>query len=249
MALSSLTTALWFSGLAFQAAVVVLLLVKKTWRTFPLFAIYCIAALLQDLALTLFRPSRPVVAYFILYWVCQLVGVLLEFAVAYEIFRNLFEQYATLKRLASLTFYWTLIGLLALGAWVAWSQSSPSRPGLVPAIKVVAEAVLIIELGVLMFLFIFSSAVGLHWRKWLFGIAIGLAVFATVELSGLVVWVHWGPSGTQMFNLAKAGAADLGLLCWLGYLILPERITAAAPIPEKSQLEQWNKALTELIYQ
>lgn len=249
MAIGSLNTALWVSGLAFQAAVVVLLLVKKTWRAFPLFAIYCIESLLQSAGLMLFRPNHPVVTYFILYWVCQLVGVLLEFAVAYEIFRNLFEQYATLKRLAFMTFYWTLLGLLALGAWVAWSQSSPSRFGLVPAIKVVAEGIVIIELGVLMFLFIFSSAVGLHWRKWLFGIAIGLAVFATVELSGLVVWLHGGQSATPLFNVVKAGAADLGLICWLGYLIAPERITAAAPIPEKSQLEQWNKALTELIYQ
>jgi hypothetical protein len=51
------------------------------------------------------------------------------------------------------------------------------------------------------------------------------------------------------FMLARAFSFDLSLLIWLGYLLAPERVTIASEVPQRGQLEQWNRAVKELIYQ
>jgi hypothetical protein len=52
-----------------------------------------------------------------------------------------------------------------------------------------------------------------------------------------------------MVSVARAIAFDVGVLVWLGYLMVPQRAASHTEVPDLARLEQWNKALTELIYQ
>jgi hypothetical protein len=110
-----------------------------------------------------------------------------------------------------------------------------------------AEAARIVELGVIMFLFLSSSAFGLHWRQNEFGIALGLGTCAAVELFNVTLMTHVSKEAAQIFNLVRSLSFNLSLLIWLGYLLVPERTTSSAEIPKQDQLEQWNQAVMELI--
>ena len=119
------------------------------------------------------------------------------------------------------------------------------------AVMVVEEATRIIEVGLLMFLFLFSTAFGLHWRQCVFGMALGLGIFATVELVGITVRNYWGASVDNPFSVVRAIAFNISLIVWAAYLLVPEKETspAEAAAAHHGQLEQWNQVLTEFIYQ
>ena len=109
------------------------------------------------------------------------------------------------------------------------------------------EAARIVELGEIMFLFLSSSAFGLHWRQNEFGIALGLGTCAAVELFNVTLITHVSKETAQIFSLVRSLSFNFSLLIWLGYLLVPERTTSNAEIPKQDQLEQWNQAVMELI--
>jgi hypothetical protein len=98
-----------------------------------------------------------------------------------------------------------------------------------------------------MFLFLSSSAFGLHWRQNEFGIALGLGTCAAVELVNVTLMTHHGTAAEQIFSVVRSFSFIFSLLIWLGYLLFPERTSSSGQLPKKAQLEQWNQAVTELI--
>jgi hypothetical protein len=238
------------AGLVLQLPLAVVVVGKRLWRSLPIFSAYALSNLLATVALfTLAKFTGPPYLYFYAYWICEGIAVLLGFGVVYEVFRELFEPYAALRRVATVTFYWVLVGLLLLGCVVVYAQSSAPQHPLAAAVGVTEEAARIVEVGLLVFLFAFSRAFGLHWRQNVFGIALGLGIFASVELAGAALHAHLGKAAYQAFNLARAVSFDTSLLIWLGYIMLPERVTSTAELPKRAQLEQWNHAMMELINQ
>jgi hypothetical protein len=243
-----LIAGLVLAGFVLQVPLVVTVLAKKLWRSFPLFTAYAVFNLVATGGLYPFIGASTLL-YFYAYWICEGIGVLLGFGVVYEIFRSLFKDYSALRRLAVVGFRWALTGLVLLGIVVAFAQSSGDRNPLMGAVLLVEETTRTVEVGLLMFLFLFSRAFGLHWRQHVFGIAMGLGIFVATELAGVTIRAYFGPSVLQSFNIARCAAFDMSLLVWIGYLLAPERATSAAAVPDRAQLEQWNQAIMELIHQ
>jgi hypothetical protein len=98
-------------------------------------------------------------------------------------------------------------------------------------------------------LFLFSTAFGLHWRQCVFGMALGLGIFATVELVAITMQNYWGVAVTNSFSVVRSIAFNVSLVVWAGYLLAPEKESRPAEAAHHGQLEQWNQALTEFIYQ
>jgi len=140
-----------------------------------------------------------------------------------------------------------VVVLIILGVIVIFTQPQAERANIGSAFTVVAEASRMIEVGLLMFLFLFSTAFGLHWRAHVFGIALGLGVFCAVDLVNATLRSSFGNRAADILNLAVVAAFCLSVLMWTVYLLAPERITSSDEIPERAQLEQWNQAVMELI--
>jgi len=246
MSFHSLINALWLGGLALQALLVVVLFTKRVWTNFPIFFSYCTFNFLATgvmLALLRYR-----VVYFWGYWLAEGIGLILGFGITYEVFGRLFMPHPALKRLAGRVFRWSLLALLILSCIVVYTHPPTHQNGLMRAVLVFEEATRIVEVGLLMFLFLFSSAFGLHWRQHVFGISLGLGIFVAVELLAVTMRVQFGVATTPTFNLLHMVSADVSLLVWLGYLALPERPAGRADVPQPAQLEQWNQAVMELIH-
>jgi hypothetical protein len=113
----------------------------------------------------------------------------------------------------------------------------------------VEQAARIIEVGLLMCLFLMSSAFGLHWRNPVFGIALGLGLFVAIELIRVTVWGQTGREVHDALNVIRILGFNMSLLIWIGYLLAPERASSEVELPQRSQLEQWNQAVMELINQ
>lgn len=248
-----LKSALWILSLLLNGGLVAVLLGKGSLRKFPFFGGYAGYTLLANGLLYLVREKGSAFAYFYAYWSCEAVGVILGFAVVYEVFGRLLTPYPALRRLALLIFQWSILVLVLMACVVLYAQyAQPNfeQKPIAAAVMALEEAIRIIEVGLLMFLFLFSTAFGLHWRQSVFGMALGLGIFATAELVGVTMRNFWGPTFNNNFAVVRSIAFNTSLLVWAGYLLAPERETVNAEAPQhQGHLEQWNQALTEFIYQ
>jgi hypothetical protein len=238
------------AGTLLQLPLAVVVIGKRLWRSLPIFAAYSLTSALSLGILYGVGKALPMSrAHFYTYCISEGIAMVLGFGVVYEVFGEILKPYDALKRVAAATGRWVLGGLIVLGLVVLVAQPSGDKSPLASAVLITEEVSRIVEVGLLAFLFLFSRAFGLHWRQNIFGIALGLGVFAGVELAGLALRATLGPMANQGFNLARALSFNVSLLIWLGYIMAPERITSTAELPQRAQLEQWNQAIMELINQ
>lgn len=248
MDLMFLVQLLWLAGIVCQATLGVVLLCKKSWRIFPFFSLYFATGFAATIFIYVFRHNTAVYNFYS-YSLVEASGIVLGFAVVYEIFRIVFSGHAGLRRLATLTFRWVLAILFVIGVVVFVKQASLGFRGIISALLVLEEAVRIIEVGLLMCLFLLSSAFGLHWRQQVFGIALGLGLFVAVELITVTILGKIGTPARDALNVVRILGFNASLLIWIGYLLSRERPAGKPDLPQRSQLEQWNQAVMELIKQ
>ena len=228
-----------------QGVLATVLLSKKAWRRLPLFTCYSLFSFLATVTIYIIQKSP--FAFFYCYWITETIGIVLGFAVVYEVFKHLFSVHGALLKLARLIFRCAIAGFLCIGLIMIFVQTPNDIGGLGKGILVIEQATRIIEVGLLMFLFVCSSAFGLHWKQSEFGIALGLGLFATVELAVVTLLAEVGVQAADVLNVVRILAFNISLFIWLGYLLVPERATSNAEVPKRAQLEQWNEAVMELI--
>jgi hypothetical protein len=239
--------ALWFAGLGFQLLLFLVLVLKKFWNKFPVFFAYSLLGVAGGAGLYFVRSSPSL--YFYAYWVIEGLGLLLGFGVIFEVFKRLLYPYPALKKLAAIAFQTAIVLLITLGCIAAYLQPSAEKSRLVAGVFAAEEGTRIIEIGLLMFLFAFSTVFGLHWRQYTFGIALGLGLFVAVELIVVATRTTLGGAAAEILNVARSLGFTLSVLIWTGYALAPQRVTVGAELPKRAQLEQWNQAIMELIHQ
>ena len=244
MPVGSLIHDLWIASIALQCLLAVILLAKRSWRKHPMFAAYVFFNLLQT---TIMLSGHWVpTAFFYTFWTCEAISIVLGLAVVREIFTNIFAPHAALRKLATIIFRVAVVALIVLAFGAIYEQSLSAKT-IARVVVVATDGTRIVELGLIMFLFLSSSAFGLHWRQNEFGIALGLGTCAAVELINVTLMTHMSPGGGEVLSLVRSLSFNGSLLIWLGYLLAPpERPTTPVDVP-KAQLEQWNQAVMELI--
>lgn len=238
---------LWLAGMAFQAVLVAVLALNRAWKRFPLFTCYSVFNLFSAVLIYLAQPHR--LFYFYSYWIAEAASIILGFAVLYEVFGHLFQGHDALRKMARLSFNCLLLVFLGIGITVLIKQSPVGFKAVSSAVLIVEQAARIIELGVLMTLFLLSTAFGLHWRQQVFGIALGMGLFTAIELIAVTMRAQTGSTTNYLLSAVRIVAFNTSLIIWLSYLLAPERSTSRVELPEQSQLEQWNQAVMELIRQ
>jgi hypothetical protein len=234
----------WMACIILQVLLALVLVTRRIWGKYPVFSAYVFFSLFE--AGILYVLSEKTMMYFYIFWICEAIGIFLGLAVVREIFINLFSPHPALRKLATLIFRGAVLALLVLAGGIIYAQSADAR-GIANAVLLAAEATRIIEVGLIMFLFLSSSAFGLHWRQNLFGIALGLGMVAAVELVTVSFVGHVSPGAVQALSLIRVSSFGMSLLIWTGYLWAPERTLATVEVPQRAQLEQWNQAVMELI--
>lgn len=241
---SPLINDLSIASIALQVLLAATLLAKRAWRKYPMFSAYVIFTLFDTIATFPGRLTGAV--YFYAFWTGEAIGIVLGLAVVREIFTNIFAPHAALRKLATLIFRVAVVALIVLACGAIYEQSLSAKT-FMRVVMVATDGTRIVELGLIMFLFLSSSAFGLHWRQNEFGIALGLGTCAAVELVNVTLITHLTPETARLLNLVRSLSFNGSLLIWLGYLLAPpERPANTVNVP-KAQLEQWNQAVMELI--
>jgi hypothetical protein len=110
---------------------------------------------------------------------------------------------------------------------------------------VLDRAVNLLQLGMLMGLFGIAKFFGLSWRKHVFGITLGLAIYLSVQLMATAVQSEWGY--LKIFDYITMATFHASVLVWLFYVLVPEPQTALTSVPDAADVTAWNREVERLL--
>jgi hypothetical protein len=243
---------LWIVPHLLLAVVLGALIWRKLYRQFPIFSAYLAFELVQFLVLFTMAKLQSVtnLQYALAYSVGLALSIALRFGVIYEISAHLFRNYGVLGRFGKPLFRWIATALLPLGLLFAYASGGHDVTRLVSVLAVLERAASILQCGLLLGMFVFSSYLGLSWRSYVFGIALGLGIFASVELAVSAIRSETGFIYGRSLDYLTMATYHCCVLIWAFYLWAPERSSQyALRVLPQSDVETWNKELQRLMKQ
>lgn len=222
---------------------------RKLLREFPFFASYLAFETASSLAglLLLEHYGKSSWPYFYYYWTAQAMGLALRFGVIYEIFSQVCRPYEGLRRAGTLALRWAGVLLLVAAVGVAVLGPAGEPAWALRGAVVIQRSIDVVQCGALVLLFLFASYFGLSWRNYVFGIAAGFAVIASLELLGSTLTAQYPSHATLVFNALPRLAYDLASAIWVAYLALPEPSRQELQVLPQHELEKWNRELLQLL--
>jgi hypothetical protein len=251
-ALRLLWYCLWVSPHFLQGIILFSMVRRGLQRQFPMFFLYTGFEILQFVALFTISQS-PVQfggGYVRVYSVGLALSTAIRFAVIHELFSHFFRRYPALDGAGRLLLRGATIVLLLVAVGLAVSAPGNGADFLLNATYALDRTVSVLQCGLLISLFLFSRYFVLSWRSHAFGIALGLGIFASMELATSAIWLHLGAFGNPAVNLLTMATYTCCVVIWMFYLMAPER---APRYPSKTlpeyDLEIWNQELRRLLQQ
>lgn len=240
----SMMMALWFAQPALQLGVAIVIWRRKLYKQFPVFLIF----LLSQVAI--FAITYPVyvlsgyktLGYFWLYWLSQALNALLSFKIIHEVFLDVFRPYHALKDLGTPVFKWAGLVMLLVSVVVAASNSFDQDP-VVHAVLTLQRSVRLVQVGLILFLLLFSRFLGVSRRQPSFGIALGFGVSAGVELMLLALRAG-GFIRVNNLNMINMLCCNISIWIWLAYSF--SRVVARDSNLNYLQTQRWEKGLADL---
>jgi hypothetical protein len=233
---------LWCAQPIFQSVVAIVFWRRKLHKQFPVFFWFLLTQVLN------FAVTFPVSSvgnyrlYFWLFWLGEAVNAVLGFKVIHEIFIDVFRPYHTLKDLGTLLFKWAGVVMLLVSVVVAFSNSVDASP-LVHAVTTLQRSVRIVQLGLILFLLLFSRFLGVSRKQISFGISLGFGLFAGVELM-LMALNSGGLVKQANLNLVNMATLLIATFVWLGYSLSRNAVRVAAT--NHLQTQRWEQGLADL---
>jgi hypothetical protein len=228
---------------------------RRLRHQFPGFLAFSIFSPLANLAVFVADISPDVSAenFWRVDWACLLIESLLKFIVIGEVFSRLLNPYPSLARLgrnlvsgfgAALVLSATLAAALSHGG-------SPVR--VVSAFHLLSQTVFIIELGLIVFAFLFASYFKLAWDRLSFGVLLGFGISSCVYLACWAISTNADPKSPWriILDLIDMATYHACVLLWFYFLLVPKKAPAveAAPRLPETNLELWNRELERLLQQ
>ena len=218
---------------------------RRMLSDFPVFfrySAFCAAAGVVSLLPYMFFCSKQV--YFYGYWVLTTGTMVLEFAVLYELLVNALKPYAALIDLGKMLFRWAAVFLILAALLTAFATAGSGNSKMIAASELLQRTVRLMQCGLLLLFFGLEKRLGLSWRTHSMSIALGLGIYAGVDLSTSYL-VDRMPALTGTFhiltNLVYVGAASL----WAYSLAKAEPARSnVLDSPSRLIFQRWNEALT-----
>jgi hypothetical protein len=243
----------WFARVICSLALFLVVIRKRLYKPFPLFAVYAgwislIGALLVAMNYSDFIDGGQ---YFAGVTASNAVATALAFAIIYRIFIKRLSDYPQLKDLGVSVFRGTTLVLLLAAVALAWLVPGQGPSPSITYI-VTSRTVHILECGQLVFLALFSGYFRLPWRSRAFGIVLGLGILSSTSLA--INTIHSQMAATAWtaseyaFLLVNDSTYLVAVVVWLYYLLAPERSpqSASSSLPPHD-LDPWNQELERLL--
>jgi hypothetical protein len=242
---------LWLAPRVFQMAIFAVMIRRRLYREFPIFCAYTLYEAVYGITMFALDQMSSVSAtqYWQAYWIGSIGSIALRFGMIWEIFSHVFRPYPALWEFGKMVFRWSFVVLILVGVAVAVYSPTPDGPAILSGVFVLDRTISIIQSGLLLFLFLFSSYFGLSWKSYVFGIAVGLGIYSTEQLATSSIWIQSGGySPNDAFRFASMATFHCSVLIWLFYLLSTEPVRRPVGEIPPNDLEVWDRELARLLH-
>jgi hypothetical protein len=239
-----------FADLVITVGVLILMVRKRLMPAFYFLAAFLFANALEDgtsIPILFFRKYLGIskVSAYEVYFYSHLVISCIEFAllllVIYSVFRQAMKPLEGLHRAGKIVFRWVGGVSLALSVVVALGPHTPGAYTMATLTSQVQQGISILILCLLLFVCFSTRYLGLTYRSHIFGVTLGLGVFATVSLVEAAWTVGGGPTVySPVFVFSTLGSC-VALLTWGTYFAMPQPERKMILLPTTSPFFLWNR--------
>jgi hypothetical protein len=248
---------LWASSPVSQLVIAAIMFRRSLHREFPVFFSY-----------TLFRATTALLILFLsrlglltdpqffgAEWLHETGCILLRFIVIYELFRVISKAYSDLSTASIELFRWSTAVLVLVSVMLSFAlRGNPPNGWIDAGLNVLDRTVDFVQVGLLLIMLLLVQYLQLSGRSYAFGIAVGLGIFAAVDLITSAVLAQSGAISidqqkhlTGIVDLISLGAYQACAFIWLFYALLPERMTKTVTTIPEHELDAWDHELQRLV--
>jgi hypothetical protein len=105
----------------------------------------------------------------------------------------------------------------------------------------------LIQAGALLVLFFLVRSLGLTWRSYVFGIAMGYGIYAILDLILALERTYHGNSTEAMQSLFRTMAYLLMVGIWTCYFVQKDKLARPVRVIPYNDIAKWNEKLEELL--
>ena len=246
------TYIMWLLPRGLMVLVLIAMIRRRMWAEFPMFFSYLIFMLVRTIVLLIAYRAMgahrtPYATYFWSFWTAEALELIAKFFILYEIFVYALKPYSSLSRLIRVLFVWSFAVLLVVAFITAAAVPVNDRSPLLQTIFTLKRTMAAIQIGLLAFLFLFIKVFAIPWKHYLFGIALGLALYGTLDFAAVAIRT-WGPGFNNLWNWATRITDGVGAVVWVVYFVLPQNERVPLETRPVSPLREWNAALRDILH-
>jgi hypothetical protein len=221
---------------------------REVFRQFAIFTSYTLFQLIATVVVYAeLAHGISSLHYAYTYYPIAILGIALGFAVIYEVFRVVLEPYDALRRVWRMLFFGAgLMLFIAAILWVIYG-SGPQADRLTESMNILQRTLTVVQAGLLLLLFVLSGSLGLSWRSYSFGLALGYGIFAIVELVLWSVRTHYGNQFWKPQSTLNSVAYNVMIAVWASYLLQPAKVLQQPRVIPYNDIAKWNEKLEELL--
>jgi hypothetical protein len=240
-----------FADLFITVGVLVVMARKRLLHEFTFLAAFLAVNCIEDgssIPILFFRKYLGIskVAAYDIYFYSHAAIFFVEYAllllVIYSVFRKAMKPLEGLHRAGKIVFRWVGGVALALSLALALGPHAAGASTVATAVGQLQQGINVLILCLLLFVCFSTRYLGLTYRSHIFGVTLGLGVFAAV---GLIesAWLAnaVGPTVYSPVFVFSTIASCASLLIWGGYFALPEPERKMILLPTTSPFFLWNR--------
>jgi hypothetical protein len=239
-----------FVDLFITAGILVVMGRKRLLRSFAFLTGFLVVNCMEEassILLLFFRKSlglsgaRAYEIYFYSRWIISGFEYALLLLIIYSVFREAMKPLEGLHRAGKIVFRWVGGVSIALSVVLALGPHAAGSSAMATLYSQIQQGISVLILCLLLFVCFSTRYLGLTYRSHIFGVSLGLGVFACVSL----VESAWTASGAQTLYAPVFVFSALGscatLLTWGTYFALPAPERKMILLPTTSPFFLWNR--------
>jgi hypothetical protein len=167
----------------------------------------------------------------------------LELWVVYEVFKAVLEPYEALRRSWRFIFMISVVALALVNVlWFAYE----AQTGAFVMLEWM-RSLRVIQVSLLLILFALSRLMGLSWRSYCFGVALGLGISSATQIVLLEMRRHFGWEVWNLLNTVQSLSYAVTVLIWAWYFFQTAEVAQRVWVVPQNNIEKWNHALEGLL--
>ncbi|HUL34064.1 MAG TPA: hypothetical protein VL128_09290 [Candidatus Eisenbacteria bacterium] len=219
-------------AMSVEAALLFRGLRTRSVARFPLFYSYLLVVFLADLVRLYAYLKFPPELYTIIYWVTQLVSLVMGSIVIFEIYRLALREFSGTAKMGR-----NLLAVAFAGIFLQWFLTTPvnSLQAMNPAyVRLERDLRFVQSVGILILVVLFLWY-AIPLGRNLSGILLGYGVFVALSVMQLTVVSHYGTRAQQFWNLVQPWSFVAVLGIWAVKLWSPDEITVMSRIRDSEE--------------